>query len=182
MPTAVNGVTFLSGQAATDIQGCALLQALSALSELLTGTPYYEADTLYRYWEVQLLVQQGAQAGFALRRLHCSVEALLCKTCEIDTCQAKLAIRFGMCMKCWPVELYQLRPAVAQLAQFQLSYRGWHVRRAFNAVGTLSMANSESKQLAQDLGILQTGRDILRQPLEPKLLAVIQDLVTLLKP
>lgn len=56
-----------------------------------------------------------------------------------------------------------------------------HVRRAFNAVGTLSMANRESKQLAQDLGVLQTGRDIQqRQPLEPKLRAKIQELVTLL--
>ncbi|KAL3142952.1 hypothetical protein ABBQ38_003237 [Trebouxia sp. C0009 RCD-2024] len=95
----LNLAVFYSTAAKADAEGQA--QALSALSELLTGTPYYEADTLYR---------------------------------------------------------------------------------AFNAVGTLSMANSESKQLAQDLGILQTGRDILRQPLEPKLLAVIQDLVTLLKP
>lgn len=49
------------------------------------------------------------------------------------------------------------------------------------AVGTLSMANSESKQLAKDLGVLQTGRDIQqRQALEPKVEAVFQDVATLL--
>lgn len=43
------------------------------------------------------------------------------------------------------------------------------------------MANKESKQLAQDLGVLQTARDIQqRQPLEAKLKMVVQDVVSVL--
>ena len=43
------------------------------------------------------------------------------------------------------------------------------------------MANSESKQLAQDLGVLQTARDMQqRQALEPKLKAVVQGVVSAL--
>lgn len=55
------------------------------------------------------------------------------------------------------------------------------VCRALNAVGTLSVTNKESKQLAQDLGVLQTARDIQqRQALEPKLKMVVQDVVSVL--
>ena len=69
-------------------------------------------------------------------------------------------------------------PVHARHTHLQRSY----VRRAFIAVGTLSMANKESKQLAKDLDVLQTGYDIQQQqqPPEPKVKAVIQDLVTLL--
>lgn len=43
------------------------------------------------------------------------------------------------------------------------------------------MANKESKQLAHDLGVLQTARDIQqRQALEPKLKTVVQEVVSVL--
>ena len=53
--------------------------------------------------------------------------------------------------------------------------------RALTAIGTISMANKDSKQLATDLGVHQTVQNMQRQQgLDTKLKAVVQDTLSLL--
>ena len=151
------------------------MQALSALSELLTATPPEEMDTLCRYWLLQHKVQ-------------CN-----CTLFRVALCLSHIGLskrKHGLCIS---VDVYAPHisarvscPNIGQSCGLIMDGttvvpRQWHVCRALTAVGTLSMANKESKQLAQDLGVLQTAHDIQqRQALESKLKTVVQEVVSVL--